>query len=462
MNQIDWIVIIVYFSILAAVVLYVRKARTMADFAVGSRSIPTAIVFATLTATLIGPGYSMGLANNASQQGFIWVLIFAAFSVQMTLIGFFVAPRLRAFNNAYTIGDILGYRYGKVVKLISGIISVFLLAGFVGVIAKASGDIIQAITGIPFIWALVLSTVIVIIYSTFGGIKSVIITDVIQFIILAITIPLTIIFMTKGDISEMASKIPDQFFSLDEIPTIGILGLIISFFFGEMLLPMYTTRALIAKSPKEARNGFVLSGTFSLIWFFLCAVVGIFGIMAFPDSQNAYVSVIQQGLPVGLTGLAIAALFSIIMSSQSSILNAAAVTFNFDIISVFRGSAWPQEKQLKSSRWLNAIIGVIALVFAVRVPGIVDALLYCYTLWAPTVVLPLIIAVFYKKAKPIAAFASIISGGLSTAVWEWVLDKPFDLSSLVVGIIFNQIAFWICQWLIKNPTSKGFIPFNNK
>ncbi len=452
MVSFDWIIIAVYFVILAFIVVLVRKARTISDFAVGSREIPTAIVFATLSATLIGPGYSMGIANNASLQGFVWVLIFGAFSLQMTLIGFFVAPRLRKFDKAYTIGDILGYQYGKLVKFISGLISVILLAGFVGVIAKASGDILHAITGIHFIWAVILSTLVVIVYSTFGGIKSVIITDVIQFIILAITIPLTIVFLTKGDIQSWVSRVPeDMFLITGKFPGIVLIGLFASFFFGEMLLPMYATRALVAKGKYEARNGFVLTGIFSLIWFFLCAVVGVFGIIAFPESQNAYVSVIKFGLPVGLTGIAVAALFSIIMSTQSSILNSAAVTFNFDVLSVFSKRYRTESTALKSSRWLNIFIGVIAVFFALNVPGVVEALLYCYTLWAPTVVLPLIISVFYKKAKPIAAFAAIISGGFVTGMWEWVLKIPYDVPSLLIGVIVNQLFFWAFQLFVKNP-----------
>ena len=452
MFVIDWLIIGAYFLVLAIIVIMVRQARTISDFAVGSREIPAAIVFATLSASLIGPGYSMGIANNAAQQGIIWVLIFGAFSLQMTLIGVFVAPRLRKFDKAYTIGDILAYRYGKLVKFISGIISVVLLAGFVGVIARASGDIIYAITGMNFLWAILLSTFVVIAYSTFGGIKSVIITDVIQFIILALAIPITILFMTGGNIQEVVINVPEEMFSLKgKFPLVVLIGLFASFFFGEMLLPMYATRALVAKGRNEAKNGFVLTGIFSLIWFFLCAVIGILGILAFPESQNPFVSVLKFGLPVGLTGLAVAALFSIIMSSQSSILNAAAVTFNFDVLSTFSRRFRSEEKALRTSRWLNVLIGALAVFFALNVPGVVEALLICYTLWAPTVVLPLIIAVFSWKVKPIAAFAAILAGGIATGVWEWGLGNPYEVPSLVVGVITNQLFFWSFHFWVKSP-----------
>jgi SSS family solute:Na+ symporter len=145
MGTIDWIVIIGLFLITSSIVVYVRKARTIRDFAICSQKIP-------------GPGYSMGIANKASSEGYIWLIIFFAFSLQTILVGYFIAPKLRRFSSAMTLADVMGIRYGKLVKLISGILSVAITAGFVGVIAKATGEMLSFLTGVPFIWALIIST----------------------------------------------------------------------------------------------------------------------------------------------------------------------------------------------------------------------------------------------------------------------------------------------------------------
>jgi len=327
MQNFDWVVLVVYFIGMIGIVLLNRKARTMSDFAVGSRQIPGSIIFATLSATFIGPGYSMGLANKAGEIGYIWLMIFFAFSLQTLLVGYFVAPKLRQFNKAYTLGDVMGYRYGKLVKIISGVLSVALSAGFVGVIAKASGDIISSITGLPFLWAVVLSTVIVIVYSTFGGIKTVIITDVIQFIVLAISVPLILVFMSFDvGLTELVSQVPEKMNSMSgHFPPIVLFGLFLSFLLGETLIPPYANRALMASDQQQAKKGFISTGLFSISWFFICASIGVLGATQFPNTDNIYLSVMNTYLPVGLLGLAIAALISIVMSSQDSILNAASV-----------------------------------------------------------------------------------------------------------------------------------------
>ena len=76
MEIIDWIVLSGYLALTFLVVVYARSAKSFKEFAVGGRQIPGAILFATLSATIIGPGYSMGLANKASQDGYIWFTIY--------------------------------------------------------------------------------------------------------------------------------------------------------------------------------------------------------------------------------------------------------------------------------------------------------------------------------------------------------------------------------------------------
>jgi len=459
MEMLDSVVIVAYFIGMIIIILMTRKAKSIEDFAVGGRQIPSTIVFASLSATFIGPGYSMGLANKAAGNGYIWVLIFLAFSLQTILVGYFIAPKLRSFEKAYTLGDVMGYRYGKLVKVISGILSVALSAGFVGVIAKASGDIISGITGLPFLWAVVISTVVVIVYSTYGGIKSVIITDVLQFIVLAISIPLILIFMgMETGIAELTAQIPEKINSISgQFPLIPLVGLGLGFFLGETLIPPYTNRALMAKSTKDAKSGFLKTGAFSVVWFFVCASIGVLGLSLFPESDNVFLSAMKTYLPTGLLGIGIAALISIIMSSQDSILNAAAVSFNNDILGSFSTKYMEGKTALTTTRWLNLLIGVMASIFAINVPGIVEALLYCYTLWAPTVVIPLVIAVLKPNAKPLAALCAIIFGGLATGIWEWGFGNPFEVPSLLVGVVANQLAFWSVQAFAQNETEQPLL-----
>jgi SSS family solute:Na+ symporter len=459
MQTLDYIVIAIYFIGLLSIILMIQRAKTIEDFAVGSRQIPSSIVFASLAANAIGPGYSMGLANKAAANGYVWFYIFLAFSLQTLLIGFFVAPRLRSFSKAYTIGDIMGYRYGKLVKYISGGLSILLCAGFVGAIANASGNIINTVFGIPFIGGVIITTVAVIAYTTYGGIKVDIITDVLHFVIMAIAIPAILIFMgAEKGVDNLLHQIPEKFSSATGgFSNIAILGLLLSFFLGETLIPSYTNRALAAKNEQHAKSGFLKAGVFTIAWFLVCASIGVLSANQFPESENVYLSAIKEYLPVGVYGLVIAVLVNIVMKSQDSLLNAASVALNNDILGNYENGKSDSPKALLITRIFNVVIGSVAVLFAVNVPSVIDALLVCYTLWAPTIVLPLIIGVLKKDVKPISGLLAIIAGAVATAIWEWGLHNPNEIPSLLVGIFCNQLVFWLSELLTAKSTQYSLL-----
>lgn len=461
MHTLDYVTIGVYLAVLVTVILMVRRARTIEDFAVGSRQVPGSIVFASLAANAIGPGYSMGLANKAAANGYTWFFVFLAFSLQTLLVGQFIAPRLRRFSKAYTIGDIMGYRYGSLVKYITGIISILLCAGFVGAIANAAGNIIHLVFGIPFLTGVIITTIAVVAYTTYGGIKVDIITDVLHFGIMAIAIPLIIVFMGREQgLTEMADR-ATRLVNTNGTSLGGMLlfGLVLSFFLGETLIPPYTNRALAAKNEQHARSGFIKAGIFTVCWFLVCASIGF---LAAPDtagSDNVYLAAMKRYLPVGLYGLVVAVMVNIVMKSQDSLLNAASVSLNNDILRIYNKES-RAKNALLITRLSNVIIGVVAVVFALNVPGVIDALLICYTLWAPTVVLPLIIAVVKKNVNPLSGLLSIAAGGIATAIWEWGYHNPASIPSLLVGVIANQFIFWLTEWVVPTTQMQFLKPVN--
>jgi solute:Na+ symporter, SSS family len=453
MSFIDWSIIVLYGVGLFIVIALTKRAKTMDDFAVGSRMVPGSIVFASLFATFIGPGFSMGLANNVAGDGLIWLLVFFAFSLQTLLIGYFIAPRLRAFENARTLGDIMGYRYGKATQFITGILSVALCTGLVGAITKASADIIYGFTGLPFMWAVLLSAIVVLLYSTLGGVKSVVATDVVQFVLLGLFVPVILIFIfVQHDASTLLDSIPSDAFTLTgHFSPAVLLGLFLAWLLSETLIPPLANRALMAKDAAQAKKGFLLSGGFSIIFFVICSGIGLLALGVLPaGTENYYLSAMQSYLPVGVLGLAVAAMISIVMSSQDSCLNAASVSFTTDILALLSPRYQQNDIALTSSRIMNVLIGVFAVIMAIQVPNVVEALMYCYTLWMPTIVLPLIIAVLKKNVHPYAGFFSMIGGGLATGIWELGFGNPYDVPSMLIGIAANQVVFWVIQSTMSN------------
>jgi solute:Na+ symporter, SSS family len=463
-HPLDITVVVLYAGALLLMTLLIRRVKSVEDFSVASRELPSPVVFATLAATYIGPGYSIGLADKAAGMGYIWFWIFSAFCLQTLLIGRYVAPRLQSFRSVRTVGGVLGERYGRLTQMFSGLLTIAVLVGFAGVMAKASGTLISELTGMPFVLAAALSTAVVIAYSTFGGLKADVMNDVVQFIVLSIGLPLLLVCsMYYNGLSSLEVGVATLPSVTEAMPLTAVIALFASFFLGEMLIPPYTVRALASRTPGDARRGFTLAAVFGFAWFLVCASIGVVHASHSMSTSGVVLDAMGAYLPPGLYGLVLVALVAIILSSWDSLLNCASSALQADVIDVYRPSAAGREPSVVAAQSLNVVVGIGATYFAVNTPSLVDALLLCYSIWAPTIVLPLILAAFRLRVHPLSGLLGILCGGVSAGVWEWCLDLPAGVPAIFVGLLANQLGFWGTHAIMRDrpaPLWLGYAPHN--
>lgn len=97
------------------------------------------------------------------------MIAFCAFGVQTVLIGLFVAPRLKRYQGAHTLGDIMETHYGRSARLVTGVLSVLLCAGILGAQALAIGTVVNATLDVPTAPSVLIGMGVVVLYSSFGG-----------------------------------------------------------------------------------------------------------------------------------------------------------------------------------------------------------------------------------------------------------------------------------------------------
>jgi len=163
-----------------------------------------------------------------------------------------------------------------------------------------------------------------------------------------------------------------------------------------------------------------MSGVFAFFFFFVSASIGLVALALFPDisPDQAVPTVVKNLVPVGLVGLVVAALLAVVMSTASSYLNSIAVVFVKDIYLPFIDPNLSASRKVWLERILSLAVGGAAILFAVSVPSIVDALLYSYALWAPTIIIPLILAVMWGLRSKAAALAPATAAALAPLVLE--------------------------------------------
>lgn len=456
MGTINAVIFVSYLVLMFIALVYVRRARTTRDFAVGNRGFPAPIAFATLAATCIGPGFTVGLTGKASGGGLIWVGVFVFFSLQMVITGQWLAPKLRDTAGAYTLGDVLGDKFGTAAKFLGGVVAVLFCAGVIGAIARATGNFAEAILDVSPTWAIVISLAVVVVYSALGGIKAVILTDLMQFIVLAIGLPLIVFLELPQLTTESASFFT---FNPTSMSAWKFGGLAVTFLFGEMLIPPYAQRALITEDAPAARSSFFGVAGFSVVWFFVMGCIGLIGTAMYPEADPGAVffKVVQTALPVGLSGLVLASVLSVIASSQDSFLNAAAVAFTDDIIAPL--VEIDEKRELISNQVVLMCVGIAAGIFAMFVPTIVDGLLVVYTLWAPVMIAPLVVALLSDNPSPYAGLSGMFLGGLITGIWKWVLLEPLAIPAILPGLAASfLVTLLVAYFGPKSAQSALFTP----
>ncbi|MBQ0137671.1 MAG: sodium:solute symporter family protein [Kurthia sp.] len=455
MGVIDWILIVLYFVFIAVIGYQTtKKVKTVKDYNVAGEKISWTILFASLSASILGGGASTGMAGNVYKEGYVFMFAFFAYGIASILIGIFIAPKLKKYKNAQTVGDIMQVHYGNKAKLITGILSVGLCTGILGGQALAIGTMLNVILEIPPLVGILIGMGSVILYTSFGGVMAVIQTDVLQFVLLGVILPLTLIIGINavGGAEVLIANVPDLHFTfLGEWGIATFIGLFITFLLGEALIPPYTQRVFTSKDPESASKGYIISGFFSFGFYFVTATLGLIAFVLYPDirTDTALPAIVKQLLPVGITGLAVAALLAVIMSTASSFLNSTTVSFMRDVFPFINKKTITDKQELFIGRVLTAVIGVIAVIFALNVPSIISALEYSYYLWAPTIVFPLVIGILLKIKNPTAGIVSIIVGAITTIIWTFVLNEPFSMSGVAPGFVANIIAFCITHNITK-------------
>ena len=419
-------IVLAYVGLLTLVAVRARAAREFAEFSLARRALPLALVFGSLAATYVGPGFSIGFVGRGFKSGFLFLGIGLAYALQNILVGLLIAPRLRGLKDCHTLGDAIGQKYDKKCQILAGILSVGLCAGFAAVMAKAGGDVLHDIFALPHSSSVFIIVAVTALYTTFGGLRASVITDAFQFSAFAILLPIMLLlvlgFHIQGGTATFAKQASAATMEgLSSTSSIEIIGLLAAFLLGETLIPPYANRALASRTTRVSRNGFVLAGLFSIFWFMVMIALGVTArsiVLEDPGEDYVLLNLVKLTMPAECYALLLVVLVSVVMSSLDSLLNAGAVAFTQDIVKPF--VKLPDSAALNIGRVATIVIAVIAAAGAVAVPTIIGGLLSCYAIWAAAIPPTLIIGLWIKHPRPLAG---ILSMGVGTvvAVMLWII-----------------------------------------
>ncbi len=467
LGVVDLVILLLYFVVVIALgYTAMRKTKRFDDYAVAGRRLPVVFLFATMAATATGGAATVGRASQAYQAG---IVIFAAtmgFVLNQLLSGLFLAPRIRAIGKLYTVGDVMGFYYGRAARALTGLLSFLYSVTLFGVQLLAMGRILQTITGLPLVPLTIAGSIVTVIYTGLGGIWAVIYTDLLQFLVLAfgITTAAVVAVHAAGGIDALVGGLDPVLLSpAGTWPMSQIVAIFVAFLLGEALAPYFVQRYAATKSPSDTRWGVTLFGAYYGFYTIVVIALGLAGAMLLSDTEPDLVltTIVRDFLPLGLKGLVFAALLAAVMSTGDSILNNASVIFTRDIYQMFLRHEASDARMLLWARISTLAIGAAGVVAALSLPDVFQLLIYTYTLWAPSIVPPLVVALLWggprqRRVAPRAAVPAIVAGMTTTFLWGTpLLGQPLGIPPVVAGVFANLLVLYIAHTATQNMAPTG-------
>ncbi len=484
----DVAIIIIYFGIILWIAQWASKSKTegkgAVDYFLAGKNSGWLVVGASLFASNIGSEIILGVSGAGARGNMPMANFEIIAALVLILLGWVFVPfYLR--TGVYTMPEFLEKRYSKACRNYLSVISVLAY-----VITKISliifaGALVFETIGIPFWTGAIVTVVATGFYTVLGGLKAVIYTDMVQALVLLVgTIAVTAFGLyALGGWEEMitimteASKQPEnppveQFFNLwrpmedTEYPWTGML-------FGAPILGVWywctdqyiVQRTLSAKDVNNARKGALFAGYLKLLPVFIFFIPGVIayallqkGAISFSmeNADQALPAMINEFLPMGLKGLAIAGLLAALMSSLSSAFNSSSTLLTIDFYKEYKPKATQKELvrfgQIATVILVIASLGWIPFMKSLMKGGIFHYLQSVQAYISPPIAAVFLFGLFYKWINAKGAIVALWVGfilGIFRLVFEFlnnegsIVVEDSSLLGMFLGINFLHFALFL-------------------
>ncbi|MFF8020722.1 sodium:solute symporter [Streptomyces sp. NPDC007896] len=455
---VDYTVIVVYLAGMLAMGWWgMRRAKSKSEFLVAGRRLGPAMYSGTMAAIVLGGASTIGGVGLGYQYGLSGAWMVFAIGLGLLALSVFFSARIARLK-VYTVSEMLDLRYGGRAGVISGVVmwAYTLMLAVTSTIAYAT--IFDVLFDMNRTLAIIIGGSIVVAYSTLGGMWSITLTDMVQFVVktvgvLLLLLPIAVV--KAGGFSEMKAKLPTEYFDPLGIGGETIFTYVLIYTFGMLIGQDIWQRVFTAGSDRTAKWGGTVAGTYCLVYALAGAVIGTAAKVLYPtlpSADTAFATIVKDELPVGVRGLVLAAALAAVMSTSSGALIACATVANNDIWAKLRGAVQRDggmrdgeaHDEVKGNRLFILVMGVAVICTAIALNNVVEALTVAYNLLVGGLLVPILGGLLWKRGTVHGALASVVVGGLAVvglmATYGILANEPVYyglLSSLAAYVIVS-------------------------
>ncbi|PSS50720.1 sodium:solute symporter [Pseudomonas sp. BBP2017] len=449
----DLFVVLIYAAGMLGLGWYgMRKAKTHEDYLVAGRNLGPSLYMGTMAATVLGGASTVGTVKLGYVHGISGFWLCAALGLGIIALNLFLAkPLLRL--KIFTVTQVLEQRYNPMARQASAVIMLAYALMIAVTSSLAIGTVLQVLFDMQFWAAILLGGGVVVVYSTIGGMWSLTLTDIVQFVIKTVGLMfvlLPICLYRVGGWDELVAKLPSASFSLTTIGWDTIITYFLIYFFGILIGQDIWQRVFTARDEKVAQRAGTVAGVYCVIYGLVCAVIGMAAHVLLPDlgnANNAFAAIVKSALPDGIRGLVIAAALAAMMSTASAGLLAASTVLTEDLLPKLRGG---KQSSLAINRLFTLLTGIAVLGIALVVEDVISALTLAYNLLVGGMLVPLIGAIFWKRASTAGAITSMALGFV-TALAFMIKDGMDANTPIYYSLAVALVSFVVVSVMSRRP-----------
>ncbi len=464
-GPLDYILLAVYFALVLGIGFAARRSvSTSLDFLLSGRSLPAWVTGLAFISANLGALEIFGMTANGAQLGlatvnYYWIgAIPAMVFLGLVMMPFYYGSKVRS------VPEFLLRRFGNGAHLVNAISFALAAVLIAGVNLYALGSVVNVLLGWPLPVAIIVAAVVVLCYTTLGGLSAAVYNEVLQFfVIVAMLLPITIIGLHKvggwhglmskvqqapGDLGSQTTSWPGETLSGIANPVLSVIGIV--FGLGFVLSFGYWTtnfaevqRALSAKSMSAARRTPIIGAYPKTLLPLIIVIPGMTAAVLSPELaaykqganngvtyNNALELMMRDLLPNGMLGIAITGLLAAFMAGMAANISSLNTVFTYDIWQDYVRKGRPDGYYLKVGRTVTVAGTLIAIGTAFIAGGynnIMDYVQALFSFFNAPLFATFILGMFWKRMTPAAGWSGLVVGTLAAVVVD-LLNRTHVIS----------------------------------
>jgi Na+/proline symporter len=447
--------LIVYAFLLITLVVGVRASKGiehMRTYAVANKSFGTLALVLTYLATNIAGASVFNATAAIFADGVIATVALLALPFTFLFRAFFVAPHAVRFPKCLTMGDLVGTLYGPTSKLIAGLLGLFTTFCIATMELSMLGEVGQSLLGWPRVWSIVIGGMLLACYTAYGGIKSVTATDVFQFLVLLIGIPILAIITVEeaGGMKQVFTHVPAEklhVFAHPQFIQYLAMALIWLIPLG-MVDPCEMQRLFMGKTRKQLRDQYLIVAVFDPALQLTLMLIGLAGIVLYPQLKGLQLipHIVHHLIPTGLKGLIMAGLLGIVTSTIDSYLHAMGLTAVHDILQPALGNRLKENVEIRYTRYATVLLSCVAIYTALYTSNFLGLLLLSLEFAGPLLMCPIIAGMMGVKPDKHAFYGALGVTLVAISVSKSLFATGADHWVAFTGALANGVTFFAIHW----------------